>query len=838
MRRLIVLAALALALLAIAGPAGAAVSQGGPWAPDIRAIATTDDTTWFAATDRGLFRTADAGQTWRAVTAFPAAEGSAPAPAGFLPQAVTAYGSAVVAISADRTVAESTDFGATWTFHEHDGYWGIISLESDITGRLILTTNDNGMQVSDDGGVTWQRATVTAAGGRTLDSVQLISGGKAIGLDPNRHDNAYIVSADGGATWPTVATVDGIDSLVSIVETEPDTLIAIGTASGLAPCAPWEAPLSEALTWQQSKMLARISVDGGDNWSDGGATCTRGTMFGGGQLRGLAGIGDRVAFITGQATAAVSDDGGRTFVDVDKPPFVQSLSGFAGAGGDLVLASNAGVMLVGADTVASRSAGIQSYSGVSGMAIAPGGTQTVLVSLGDRGLFRSADGGATWAASATQVFGQAHLSSTIQPPSFSDATHAAFAVDAPGSDADHDGMRIFTTDDAGATWTLAAHPDGHEPGGPIAYGGGGTAYLPANLPYAGDLSDTSRCSVIESDTTFATLTDHPIRVGGVDANCTKLTAVAVDPADASRLLAIGQYIDGSTGELLAWRYYRSTDGGATWSVPSGLGGAFSTRDWAPQMHVSFAGSRVFIWQARSSKLCTSTDAGVSFDCAKGAFATTPGGPGWFADGYLSSFEPQADGSIIASVVDPADWTSRNDALPDAGVATFLARSVDGGVTWAIADPAESAAITDVIDVTTASARAFTTRLKAVGSRRLVVGASGVFRRRVAFKRAARGRPTARLSGIVVRKAGWAIVTITCPRGKRCTGYLRLRSSSPRLATVRTAFDVTRPTTRIALRIPKAQRARLSPGTTISVRVTIDPTVGTGGTFQTTAAVRR
>jgi hypothetical protein len=249
------------------------------------------------------------------------------------------------------------------------------------------------------------------------------------------------------------------------------------------------------------------------------------------------------------------------------------------------------------------------------------------------------------------------------------------------------------------------------------------------------------------------------------------------------------------------------------------------------------GSSVYVWQSRSSKLCTSTDGGASFACAEGAFATTPGGPGWFADGYLSSFEPQADGSIVASVVDPADWTDRNDALPAAGVTTYLARSVDGGVSWAIADPSSSAAITDVVDVAAqAAARSLRVR-SAAGRRSLVLAAGGIFTRRVAFKRAARGSAAPRLSGIVVRKSGQATVTVTCPRGKRCAGYLRLTSRG-RFTSSRTAFDVSRVRTVVVLRIPKAKAKRLTAGATIPVRVAITRTVGGAATYTATATVRR
>lgn len=839
-RRLALLAALALAALAAAGPASAAVTQGGPWAPDVMSVVTLDDTTWLATTDRGMFRTDDAGLSWKAVTSFPAAEGADPAPSDFEPAVVAAMGTGVVAIDANRTVGVSRDLGQHWTFHEHRGaWWGLIRLAIDPGNNehLLLTTNDSGLQVSTDGGVTWSQGALTGAGTDTLDNMQILSNGDVIALDPTRHDNGYLVSEDGGLTWPLTRTVGGLSRLVGIVESAPGHLVAIGTDG--ATCSPFEPQDSASLSVLRDELLVRISTNGGVSWTDGGTTCTQGSVTGGGGWHGLVGSGDTVAFVSGSPMVSVSTDGGATFVDPapEKPGFLQMLSGFAAAGsGDLVVSGNTGVFLVSADDVVSRSAGIASYSGLGGLAIAPGDTSTILASLGERGVFRSADGGATWAATAGQVAPQVHLTSVVQAPVFADGTHAAFAIDAPGTAPHTDGLRVFVTDDAGESWALAQVVDGYEPGGPIDFAAGDVSYLPMNLPYVDVAADPSRCAVGVSDTSFSTFAARPIRVGGVDANCTRLTAIASDPADAQTLVAAGQYIDGDSGEVLARRYYRSTDGGTTWTVPTGLGGVFPTRDWAPAMHISYAGSRVFIWQSRSSTLCTSTDHGASFDCKQGSFATTPGGPGWFEDGYLSSFEPQADGSIIASVVDPADWTSRNDALPDAGVATYLARSVDGGATWAVADPTESAAITDVVDVA-AQASARSSARRAAGTRRLVLGSAGVYRRRVAFKRAARGRANPSLAGIVVRRSGTATVTVTCPRGKRCTGYVRLTSRG-RFTSALTAFDVSRATTRIVVRLPKAKAKRLAAGDTIAVRVAIDRTVGGADSYATSATVRR
>lgn len=838
MRRLPVLLALFLSTLGLAvGPAAAAVSQGGPWAPDVLTVASTDASTWFATTDRGLFQTTDAGATWTAVESFPAAAGSSAAPSGFKPVVAAAVGQRVYAISGDRTVASSTDGGRTWSFTDLAGDWGLITLTADPgnANRLILTTNDSGVQVSADGGATWTRATVTAGGSTddSLGNVQFLGDGSAIAIRLGGSTGTYVASSDGGRTWPTTRTVSASGfELRGLVGTGGTSLVAVG-ANG-STCAPWQAPDSGGLTLIPTQLQVMTSSDAGATWTSRGTICSTSGVYGGGQWRGLVGAGNRVAYVSGSSTVSVSNDGGVTFADVDKPDFLQRLGGFATAGDDLILAGNTGVMLVKAAEVLPRTSGIASYNGVAGLASAPGTPSTVLVSLGERGLFRSTDTGATWAPAAPATAAQAHATSTIQPPAFADATSAAFAIDAPGTPAGTLGMRIFTSGDAGATWALARVVDGYEPGGPVEYATGDVAYLPIHLPQTDIAADSSRCAVGVANRAFTTWEVRPIRVNGADAECTKLNAVASDPNAPQTLIAIGQSFN-ADGTMAARRFYRSTDGGATWTIPTGLDGVFATAMWAPRMQVDYAAGRVLLWQARTSTLCTSTDGGISFACDQGSFATTPGGPGWFAGGYLSTLEPQSDGSLIASVVDPADWEDRNDAIPTAGVMSFLARSVDGGVTWAVADPVESAAVTDVVDVTAqAGARA---RRTATGTRRLVLASAGVYRRTIAFKRAARGRANPTLTGIVVRKNGRATVRVTCPRAKRCTGYLRLSSvGGKRFASARTAFDLTR-SGQVALRIPRASLTRLTAGGTVVVRLTIERTVGGKGTYRAVASVR-
>lgn len=832
--------ALALALTVFglaAGPATAAVSQGGPWAPDVLDVATVDATTWFASTDRGLFRSGDAGVSWTAVTAFPAASGASAAPAGFDPAVVAAAGTRVYAISGDRTVASSSDGGSTWSFTDLEGDWGLVALTVDPgnADRLILTTNDSGVQVSKDGGATWTRASVTADGSTddALDNIQFLGDGSAIAIRSSANAGSYLTSADGGLTWPSSRTISASGfALRGLVGTGGSSLVAVG-ANG-ASCAPWQAPESGGLTLNPSQLQVMTSSDAGATWTSRSTICSTGSVWGGGQWRGLVGSGDRVAFISTSSTVSLSTNGGVTFTDAAKPPYLRSLGGFAAAGGDLVLAGNNGVMLVTSSEVVSRSAGVESYIGLGGLAAAPGAPSTVLVSLGERGLFRSTDSGATWSAAATATAAQAQATAVVQPPTFANATTVGFAIDAPGTSATTAGMRIFTSVDAGATWSLARVVDGYESGGPIEYAANDVAYVPINLPYTNISANPKRCAVGVANHAFTTFTARAIRIGDAEIECTRMTAVASNPAEPQTIIAIGQTND-ATGALTARRFLRSADGGTTWSVPTGLDGSFDTAMWAPRVQAEFAQGRVFIWQARSSRLCTSTDAGVSFTCATGGFATTPGGPGWFANGYLSTFEPQADGSIIAAVVDPADWRDRNDAVPAAGVNGFLARSVDGGATWAVADPSNSAAVTEVVDVATQqSARA---RRRATGTRRLVIGSAGVFRRTVTFQPAARGRATPRLTGIVVRKRGRATVTVTCPRGSRCTGFLRLSSTTgKRFTSARTPFDLHRSGT-VTLSIPRASLSRLRAGSSARVRLVIQRTVGGTSSYRAEAAIR-
>ena len=821
-RRLVAIFAVLLAVPLWAVAASGSLSAGGPWVPPVLTVAAIDSSTWFATTDRGLFRTTDAGAGWTQVTTFPSAAGSAPAPSAFEPVAVTYANARLYAIDTG-TLGVSADGGATWSWQSL-AKAGLspyqIAVAPDDPQRIAITmnTSDN-FALSVDGGKTWKAQAVPDG----ISNLVLTAGGGAYAIS----GTAVKASSDGGLTWTALATPTGIaaNSVWGLAVPSAGTLLAFGGAT-TGTC---DARTVPGFTAADMPMKFRVSAstDGGATWTERGLVCTTGIVTAGGGWGSLAASGDRVAVLTSDPNVAVSDNGGVDFHAVARPPFASIVNGASSVDGDLLYGTRAGLVRVGTASATSVSTGIQSWNAISGVTVAPLDAKTLLAALADRGLYRSTDGGASWTAAVFAGEDELSGTSTVQQPQFRPGTDSAvFAVDAPTTSRSTPGLRIFGTTDRGATWTRLQSVSGYEPGGPVAYGSGRVAVIPVNAPRIDPMPDQA-CAVLATADDFATYAVTPLSVGGANPNCSQIGALAIDPADPQRLLAVGSYSPGNGSTIANRLYLRSSDGGATWTSVGNFDSSFPTTMWAPPMHVAFGpGGAAYIWQTRSSSLCRSTDSGATFSCGVGTFASTPGGPGWVAGGYLSAFDVQGDGSIIAAVVDQNDWTDPNSTAPENGVALRYVRSVDQGATWAVADQEQTAATVEITDIGAAGRKRSAT---ATGRRRALIASTGVFRRTIAFKAPARGQATVGFASISTSRAGRVSVPVSCPRGKRCTGTIALTG---RIRVSAVGFDLAGGSKRVTLVVPKAQRASLVRG--VRARMTVVRT--TGGTVARTVAL--
>ncbi|MFZ3214863.1 MAG: hypothetical protein WA192_02280 [Candidatus Acidiferrales bacterium] len=153
------------------------------------------DLAWFAATERGLFVSRDAGKSW---TALPFGPGELPV------QSVRASrnGEKIRLVSSGGMVF-SDDAGRTWSWHDlplESG--GAVRIES-AGGDTLLAVARAGLYVSRDAGVSWTKAQAGLPGA--------LANGLLIRPDfwlVSMQNAGLYVSRDAGATWARVTNGD------------------------------------------------------------------------------------------------------------------------------------------------------------------------------------------------------------------------------------------------------------------------------------------------------------------------------------------------------------------------------------------------------------------------------------------------------------------------------------------------------------------------------------------------------------------------------------------------------------------------------------------------------
>ena len=584
----------------------------------------------YAGTDRGVYRSDDAGASWRGASAgLPAYRVQTIAIDPTSPS--TLYAGTLTPDGVQSVgIFKSTDGGASWVdinLGLFDPLTGIGPL--DIWGLAIDPKNHNtilaGSRFSEifksvDGGQSWQY--------KTFGGYSVYLETSAFRFDPGNSSNVLAASTlgllrstDGGDTWngygnvgdafftlvadPASATTlyagnvngsgifkstDGGAHWTTINKGLPANQGATGALPLVLGIAPDPAHPATLYAGTYGNGIYR-STDGGSNWSS-------------------AGSGMRTTYVSALAFEASATLVAATF------------------GGGVYRSEDGG------DTWSPSSAGLD--AGIAHALLSdPAAPGTVYAALSD-GLYRSADGGGTWQA-VNNGLPIAPVSALASRPG-SPRTLLAATL----------GGGIFKSTD-GATWSASSQG--------LADSSISSLVVDPTNPqtlYAGtDHSGTASQRLFKSTDGGGTWTQTSL-----DARQFSLTYLSVNPGNASQVIAGSENVIG---------YYQSLDAGTTWSVVTtdAACGGVNAIFFAP------AGSTMFL--AGTAGVCRSTDGGKTWALTAPAplasietFLADPSNPAILYAG-ASPAVPGGTGGVFQSLDAGLTWQALGSGLEDSAV---------------------------------------------------------------------------------------------------------------------------------------------------------------------------
>ena len=527
--------------------------------------------TLYAGTDRGVYRSDDAGVSWRAANAgLPAFRVQTIAIDSTSPS--TLYAGTLTPNGVDSVgIFKSTDGGASWTDINLGLFDPITAIGPlDVWSLAIDPKNPNtilaGSRFSEifksvDGGQTWRFKTL---------------GGYNVGLETsafvfNPANSSQILAAstqgllrstDGGETWGFYGNVN-VSFFTLVTDPASATTLYAGNISGAGIYkstdggAHWVAinnglPANQGATGALPLVLCLAvdpahsttlyagtygnglyrSTDGGSSWSSIGAGMRSASVT------ALAFESSTIVAATLGAGVYQSADGGNTWTPTNSgldAGIVNSLLSDPSSPATVYAALSDGVYKSadGGGTWQTFSNGLP-LAPVSALASRPGSPPTLLAATLGGGIFKSTDGGANWSASS-QGLTDLFLSSLVVDPTSSQTLYAGTDHSSTAS------QRVFKSADGGATWTQTSLDAGQNP---ITF----LAVNPANASQVIAISENALgyYQSLDAGKTWKSVTTDPI-CGGVNT-------IFFD--QAGTVLSVG----GTTGLC------RSRDGGKTWSL--------------------------------------------------------------------------------------------------------------------------------------------------------------------------------------------------------------------------------------------------------------------------------
>ena len=594
-----------LILLVATGPALAAPAWKalGPFGGTIQTItvAPSDPRVVYVTTQyEGAFRSTDGGASW------------VPIHGAFLDSNIAADparpGTIYLSTPSDNLV-KSTDFGSHWTLANRglEGRFGVTAVAVDPArpSRLYAAL---GAQIfrSVDGGASWKPSSQELPFGPGSRTAALLAVSRPRGTVFALADGLLFRSTDAGMTWTLLA--GGLPNGVLAVATSPaEPWVLYASASREVGSSLFRSRDS-GTTWEEVHPVASpvvsLAVSSRSSRTVWAGTDGRGLLVshdGGAHWKsaGLQGI-PKITAVTVPATSPNTVFAGTVPQERDPGGVFASTDGGA--------------------TWARRSRGIAGVAAET-VAVDPATQGVLWTGLGSLGLFRSANGGRDWT------------------PAPIPAARVALAPSAPSILYAVGSTRMWRSEDGGATWTTLAGP-----GGPVQP--------------VGDL----QVDPLNPNTLWSS--SHEI-LRSVDGGVTwvrqslpgpgSVKYLAFAPSRPSTMYAVG--FKAASGRFTLVTAWRSTDGGATWTlIDKGLGGGEPT---------ALAVDPV------DPRLVYMTACGYYGSPIGGIWKSADGGATWQLTGTdLGSYTPTALAtSPLAGVV----WTAVEDGR--------IFRSTDSGETW-------------------------------------------------------------------------------------------------------------------------------------------------------------
>src|SRR3984893_252549 len=323
---------------------------------------------------------------------------------------------------------------------------------------------------------------------------------------------------------------------------------------------------------------------------------------------------------------------------------------------------------------------------VTSIAVDPTNSQIVYIGTAEGGIWKTTNGGATWATTSDQAPSLAIGSITIDPspascsPGPCTTIYAGTGEDNFNADAYY-GVGILKSTDGGTNWVQITGSSGSFVG-PFSTGLGGTRIgAIAADPFTHDVGllgvayfDDGYPSGLYRSTTGSTSGGRVLPLASDTTHGAPATAVVFDPVTSGVAYAalgapFGDPING---------VYKSIDHGATWSNPNTGANKLPTTNVGRIALAIAPTSPTTLYAAIAHILDNTAQAGSLL----GVFKTTDGGLNWTQLGNAPAFCTQQCWYDMAIAVRPDDANTvfvagqaRNDNNG------FISRSTDGGTNW-------------------------------------------------------------------------------------------------------------------------------------------------------------